>query len=58
MEQRVDKLRSHLHESRQIGLQGSVDVIVLVGRNLEVLFELRIRTSKNDSTAAGRKGGP
>lgn len=41
MEQGVDELRGHLHESGQVGLHGCVDVVVLVRSNLEILFELR-----------------
>lgn len=41
MEQRVDELGRHLHESRQLVLHGSVDVLVFVRGNLEILLELR-----------------
>ena len=40
VEQRVDELRRHLHEARQVGLHGIIDVLVLVRRNLEILLEL------------------
>ena len=40
VEQGVDELSCHLHEPWQISLQSSVDIIVLVGRNLKVLLKL------------------
>ena len=40
MKQRVDELRALRQEARQFLLQGGVNVIVLVGSNLEMLFEL------------------
>lgn len=58
MEERVNKLRRHLHEPWHIGLHGSIDVVILVRCNLEVLLELWIHTVKRHAGIAGREGEP
>ena len=40
MEQRIDELRSEDHEAWQVCLESVVDVVVLAGRDFEILFEL------------------
>ena len=40
MEQRIDELRSEDHEAWEVCLERVVDVVVLAGRGLKILFEL------------------
>jgi hypothetical protein len=40
MEQRINELRSKDHEARKVGFQRIIDVVVFVGCNFKVLFEL------------------
>ena len=40
MEEGINQLSCHLHESWQIRLHGSIDIVILVGGDLEVLFKL------------------
>lgn len=40
MEEGVYELSRHLHESWQVCLQSGIDIIILVGRYLKILFKL------------------
>ena len=44
MEEWVDELSRHLHESRQFSLEGGVDIFIFIGGNFEVLLKLFDRT--------------
>ena len=57
MEQRVDELGALRQETGQFLLQGSVDIIVFVRCNLEVLLKLGDDTSEQDS-ATGPRASP
>lgn len=46
MKQRINELRGEDHKAREVGLEGVVDVIVVVGRDFEVLFQLRCDCEK------------
>jgi hypothetical protein len=41
MEEGVNELSRHLHKSWQIGLEGGVDIVVLIRRDLKILFKLK-----------------